>query len=124
MAYQAEKLMKEHADKLDDDLKNELLRDIDDVKDALKAEDHTRIKSTLEKLNESLQKFGTKIYGQQGGPGGPGGMGGMGGMNPEDFARAAQEAAKQQGSGGATYESDPKKKKKRKSVDVDWEEEE
>lgn len=125
MVYQAEKLMKEHADKLDDDLKNELLRGIDDVKDALKSDDNTRIKSTFETLNESLQKFGTKIYGQQGGPGGPGGpMGGMGGMNPEDFARAAQEAAKSQGAGGATYEDDPKKKKKRKSVDVDWEEEE
>ncbi len=87
MVYQAEKLMKDHADKLDDDLKNELLRGIDDVKDALKSDDNTRIKSTFETLNESLQKFGTKIYGQQGGPGGPGGpMGGMGGMNPEDFA--------------------------------------
>ena len=125
MVYQAEKLMKEHADKLDDDLKNELLRGIDDVKDALKSDDNTRIKSSFETLNESLQKFGTKIYGQQGGPGGSGGpMGGMGGMNPEDFARAAQEAAKSQGAGGATYEDDPKNKKKRKSVDVDWEEEE
>ena len=36
------------------------------------------------------------------------------GMNPEDFARAAQEAAKQQGTGGATYDEDPKKKKKRR----------
>ncbi len=117
MTYQAEKLMKEHADKLDEDLKNELLRTIDDVKEALKSEDHDRIKSTYDALNESLQKFGTKIYGQQAGPGG------MGGMNPDDFARAAQEAAKQQGTGGATYEDDPKKKKKRKSVDVDWEEE-
>jgi molecular chaperone DnaK len=118
MVYQAEKLMKEHADKLDDDLKNELLRGMDDVKDALKSEDHERIKSTFDALNESLQKFGTKIYGQQGGPGGP-----MGGMNPEDFARAAQDAAKSQGAGGATYEDEPGKKKKRKSVDVDWEEE-
>jgi molecular chaperone DnaK len=126
MVYQTEKLMKEHADKLDDDLKTELLRASDDVKEALKADDHNRIKSAYDKLNESLQKFGTKIYGQQGGPGGPGGpggMGGMGGMNPEDFARAAQEAAKQQGAGGATYDDSPKKKKKRKSVDVDWEEE-
>jgi len=117
MVYQTEKLMKEHADKLDEDLKNELLHAMDDVKDALKSDDDTRIKSAYDKLNESLQKFGTKIYQGAGGPGGPGG-----GFNEKDFAKAAEEAAKR-GSGGASYEDDPKKKKKRKSVDVDWEEE-
>ncbi|MBN2156826.1 MAG: molecular chaperone DnaK [Candidatus Lokiarchaeota archaeon] len=119
LVYQTEKLMKEHTDKLDDALKNELVRAIDDVKDALKTEDYTKIKSTYDTLNESVQKFGTKIYQASGAAGGPGGAG----FNAEDFARAAQDAAKSKGAGGATYEEDPKKKKKKKSVDVDWEEE-
>lgn len=131
MVYQTENLMKEHADKLEDDLKSELIKNIEDVKDALKSDDTSRIKSSTETLEASVHKLSQKIYGQ-GGPGaagmggmpGMGGMDGMAGMSQEDFAKAAQEAAKQ--AGGPTGPVDAKDKaksdKKKKAVDVDWEE--
>lgn len=125
LAFQAEKMMKDHADKLDDDLRNNLVRAIDEVKDALKADNINRIKEAKTSLEEQLHKFAEKIYAQGGAPGG---MGGMGGMDPAQAAKFAQQAA-QGGAGfgnqgGATYEepSNPGKEKK-KVVDVEWEDE-
>ncbi|MHA1727459.1 MAG: molecular chaperone DnaK [Promethearchaeota archaeon] len=128
MVFQTEKMMKDNADKLDEDLKNNLLKGIEDLKDAIKSDEISRIKSSMETLEKSLHKFSEKLYGK----GGPG-AGGMGGMNQQDFAKAAQQAAKGMGGmgdmggmggmgGGATYDEDPKKAKKKKAVDVDWEE--
>ncbi|MHA1612484.1 MAG: molecular chaperone DnaK [Promethearchaeota archaeon] len=127
MAFQAEKLMKDNADKLDDDLKNDLIKAIEDVKDAIKADNLTRIKETKDALEQLLHKFSEKIYAGQGGQ--PGGMGGMGGMDPAQAAKFAQQAAQggmggMGGAGGATYEQPSDKKKgKKKVVDVEWEDE-
>lgn len=133
MIYQTEKLMKDNADKLEDAIKNELIKGIDDLKDAVKSEQTSRIKTSITALEGILHKFSEKLYQSgAGGPGGPGGPGGMGGMN-QDFAKAAQEAAKQGmggmgGSpnmgdmGGAKYDENSKNSKKKKAVDVDWEE--
>jgi molecular chaperone DnaK len=128
MAFQAEKMMKDHPDKLEDDLKEELLRSITDVKDAVKANDMKQIKATKEILEGHLHKFAEKVYAQDGAPGQGGMPGGMGGMSPEQAAAFAQQAAQQQGGagfgdqGGASYDTGDKKKKK-KVVDVDWEDE-
>ncbi|MHA1719373.1 MAG: molecular chaperone DnaK [Promethearchaeota archaeon] len=131
MAFQAEKLMKDNADKVGD-MKDDLIKAIDEAKELEKSEDLNKIKEAKDKLEKLLHKLAEKIYGQGGAPGG---MGGMGGMTPEQAAAYAQQAAKQaQGGaggagfgnmGGATYDSpdDGKKKKKKKVVDVDWEDE-
>ncbi|TFH31135.1 MAG: hypothetical protein E4G98_00700, partial [Promethearchaeota archaeon] len=129
MAFQAEKLMKDNPDKLDEELKNDLLKAIEDVKDAIKADNLTRIKETKDALEQHLHKFSEKIYAGQDGQ--PGGMGGMGGMDPAQAAKFAQQAAQQGGAGfgnmgGATYEQPSEKgkdKKKKKVVDVEWEDE-
>ncbi|MHA1646552.1 MAG: Hsp70 family protein, partial [Promethearchaeota archaeon] len=135
MAFQAKKLMEENADKLDEDLKNNLVKAMDEVNDAVKSDDMNRIKTAKDELEKHLHKLAEKIYAQGGAPGGaPGGMGGMGGMTPEQAAQFAQQAAQAQkgaqpgtgagysSQGGATYDTG-KKKKKKKVVDVDWEEE-
>lgn len=119
MVYQTEKLMKDNADKLEDNLKNDLLKGIEDLKDALKSDETTRINSTMEKLEKSLHEFSQKIYGQAGQPGQ--GPGGMGGFSQEDFTRAAQQAA-QGNQAGDSQDQPPQSDKKKKAVDVDWEE--
>ena len=130
MAFQAEKMMTDNADKLDEDLKNDLIKAIQDTKDAVAADELSRINETKDALEKLLHKLSEKIYAQGGAPGGPGGMGGM---TPEQAAAFAQQAAQQGGApggpgfgnmGGASYEApntDDKKKKKKKVVDVDWE---
>ncbi len=132
MVFQAEKLMKDNADKVED-LKDDLIKAIDEAKELDKSEDLNKIKVAKDKLEKLLHKLAEKIYAQGGAPGGaPGGMGGMGGMSPEQAAAFAQQAAAQGGKGGAgfgnmggaTYDSPEKgKKKKKKVVDVDWEDE-
>ncbi|MHA1563123.1 MAG: Hsp70 family protein, partial [Promethearchaeota archaeon] len=128
MVFQAEKLMKDNADKVED-LKDDLIKAIDEAKELEKSEDLNKIKEAKDKLEKLLHKLAEKIYAQGGAPGGA--PGGMGGMSPEQAAAYAQQAA-QAGKGGAgfgnmggaTYDSpDEGKKKKKKVVDVDWEDE-
>jgi len=128
MTMQGERMMKEHHDKMDDKLKNDLIEAIKDAKDAVSSDDDKQIKTAKDNLEEKLHKLAEKIYAAGGAPGGPG-MGGMGGMDAETAAKFAQQAA--QGAkgagfgdqGGASYESSgpDEKKKKKKVVDVDWE---
>lgn len=132
MAFQAKKMMEEHTDKLDDDLKNDLVKAMDEVNDAVKGDDMTRIKTAKDDLEKHLHKLAEKIYATGGAQGGA--PGGMGGMTPEQAAQFAQQAAQAQkgaqpgagagysSQGGATYDTG-KKDKKKKVVDVDWEEE-
>ena len=126
MVYQTEKMMKDNADKLEDDLKADLLKGVEDLKDALKSDSVDRMNTAMETLEKSLHKFAEKLYGQGGQPGAPGGMpggmggmpGGMGGMPGGMGGMPNMDGM----GGGATYEDDPAKKKKKKAVDVDWEE--
>lgn len=131
MAYQAEKLMKENPDKMDEALKADLLKAIESARETIKTNPDNEAsideaKAALEKL---LHDLAQKIYAQGGAPGGPDGMGadGMGGMPPgmDDMIRKAQQAA---GMGGAGGEEQPSNKKegpdgKKRVVDVEWEDE-
>jgi molecular chaperone DnaK len=94
MAYQAEKTLRDNKDKIPADLNTEAEAKIAAVKEALKGTDTDAIKNATQDLNQTMQKIGSAVYGQQqqqqpppGGqqppPGGeappPGGEGGKGG---------------------------------------------
>ena len=66
-AYEADKLLRDQEDKLDDDLKSELEGKIAALRTALEAEsDETApIESALEELNQSLMKIGERAYAAQ-----------------------------------------------------------
>ncbi|MBI2847044.1 MAG: molecular chaperone DnaK [Chloroflexi bacterium] len=71
MAYNAEKLLREHADKVPADLKTEIEGKISAVKSALQGQDTNQIKRAADDLQASLQKIGAAVYSQPGarGPG-------------------------------------------------------
>ena len=88
-AYQAEKLLRDNADKVPADLKTEVEGKIAAVRSALQQNDVSRMKSTVQELETSLQKIGQAVYaGQQagaapeGGPQGP--TGEAGGQGPDE----------------------------------------
>ncbi len=64
LAYQTEKMMKDYADKLDDDLKTNLQEDVDALKEALKGDDPEDIKEKTSKLETDAQKLGEQVYKQ------------------------------------------------------------
>jgi len=64
LVYQAEKVLRENADKIDAELKSEIEGKIETVKQALKDSDVARMKSANEDLTRSLQKVGEQIYRQ------------------------------------------------------------
>ncbi|MFO8101959.1 MAG: molecular chaperone DnaK [Dehalococcoidia bacterium] len=81
MAYQAEKMLRDNADKVTDDLKAEIEGRISEVRNALNGTDIEAIKNANQQLTESMQKLGSAVYEQAGGPppGGEGFAGGEGG---------------------------------------------
>lgn len=131
MAYQVEKMIKDHADKIDDDLKKTITKDIEDVRAALKKDDTDEIKSASEKLEKDSMKIGEKIYQAQAANAAQGAAGGPGaGPFPGGFPGAAPGPAGEPDysgfgdAGGAKYDQGTqggKKGTKRKVVDVDWE---
>ncbi len=73
MAYQADNLLREHGDKVPEDLKSEVEGKTAAVRSALQAEDMATLRSAVDDLQASLQKLGQHVYGQQAGPdAGPG----------------------------------------------------
>ena len=70
LVYQAEKVLRDNADKIDAGLKSEIEGKIEAAKQALKDNDSARMKSTTEELTRSLQKIGEQVYQRaQGQPG-------------------------------------------------------
>ncbi|HEY9498872.1 MAG TPA: molecular chaperone DnaK [Terrimesophilobacter sp.] len=64
LAFSTEKLLKDNADKLPDDVKTEIQADVDALKSALAGEDDTAVSTAFDKLNESQQKIGEALYAQ------------------------------------------------------------
>jgi molecular chaperone DnaK len=62
LVYQAEKVLKDNADKIDAGLRSEIEGKIEPVKQALKDNDTSRMRSAGEDLARSLQKVGEAIY--------------------------------------------------------------
>ena len=64
LAYSTDKLIRENAEKLPEDVKNDVQADVDALKSALVGEDDAVIKVAYDKLVESQQKLGEAIYAQ------------------------------------------------------------
>ena len=85
LAYTAEKTMRDNKDKIPAELNTELEGKVKAVKDALQGADIDAINKAAQELNETMQKVGSAVYGQQPSPGespppdkGEGGEGGEG----------------------------------------------
>ena len=63
MTYQAEKVLKENADKVPDEIKTEVESKMEAVKTAAKGSDTAALRKAMDDFNESLQKVGQHIYG-------------------------------------------------------------
>ena len=85
LVYSTEKLLQDNADKVPQDLKEEVEGKITTLKSAIEANNVAEMQTAMTDLNNSLQKLGQAVYGQQT-PGGPtdptAGDAGMGG--PDD----------------------------------------
>ena len=65
LVYQAEKSLTELGDKVSDEDKEEVTKNVADVKEALKGEDIDAIRSATDTLTQSFQKVGQAVYQQQ-----------------------------------------------------------
>ena len=66
LAYAAEKMLKENAENIPDDLKTEVEGKVAALRSALQNNDVARIEATVNELQESLQKVGQAVYSQSG----------------------------------------------------------
>ena len=73
-AYAAEKMLRDNADNIPDDLKSEVEGKVAALRSALQNADIARVETTLNELQESLQKVGQAVYSQAGAGAGPGDM--------------------------------------------------
>ena len=83
LVYQAEKVMREHGDKVPADLKQQIEGKIAAVRSAMQGQDTAYIRRTVQELTETMQKIGASVYQQPGAPP-PGGQAppGAGGEGP------------------------------------------
>ncbi|MBC7518188.1 MAG: molecular chaperone DnaK [Microbacteriaceae bacterium] len=65
LAYSTDKLIRENAEKLPEDVKSDVQNDVDALKSALVGEDDAAIKVAYDKLVASQQKLGEAIYSQE-----------------------------------------------------------
>jgi molecular chaperone DnaK len=72
LIYSTEKTLKELGDKVTGDQKQKVEKAVENLKDALKSEDESRIKSTLEDLTKEMHAISTILYQQQAQQGQPG----------------------------------------------------
>ena len=82
MAYSAEKLIQDNADKIDESLKTEVEGKIAAVRSALAGGDIAAITSASNELQTAIQQVGQAVYAQAGAPGQPGAA--PGDMPPDD----------------------------------------
>ena len=82
LAYSSEKLLQDNADKVPQDLKEEVEGKIAALKSAIAANNVAEMQTSMTDLNNSVQKLGQAVYGQPAGGPPPGGAG-MGGDEPD-----------------------------------------
>jgi len=70
MIHQAEKVIKDNADKIPDDVKTEVNTKLEALKSAAKGSDQNALKRSMDDFNEALQKIGQHIYQGAGAGGG------------------------------------------------------
>ncbi len=94
-AYAAEKMLQENAESIPEELKSEVEGKVAAVRSALQNDDIARVETTLNELQETLQKVGQAVYSQAGAgagagqgdpppPGADAGPGPEGGSGPDD----------------------------------------
>jgi molecular chaperone DnaK len=88
-AYQAERTLRDNADKIDESLKTEVEGKVASLREALATEDQPRIEGALNELSESMQRIGEAVYGAQGAA--PGDTGPDGAAGPDEGPGAAEE---------------------------------
>ncbi|GCE31432.1 chaperone protein DnaK [Dictyobacter alpinus] len=66
IAYQAERTLKDAADKISATLRTEIEDKVKTVRDALASNDQGRIRTSSEELEQSLQRVGQEVYSQTG----------------------------------------------------------
>jgi molecular chaperone DnaK len=81
LGYTAEKTLRDHADKIPADVKQEIEGKIANVRTALQGEDVNSIRNSMEELSQAMQKVGASVYQEPGQP--PPGEGGQGGEGGE-----------------------------------------
>src|SRR5688500_19377656 len=91
MAYQTEKMLKEHGEKVPGDVRGDIQRSLGELRDALKGDDGDVIKKKMELLTQASHKLAEEMY-KSSAPGGAGGPGG-------DGAGPAPEASTDRGTG-------------------------
>lgn len=65
LVYTAEKSLKDAGDKVSEDVKKDVQEKIDALKKAQESDDAAQIQPALDALNQSMQKIGQAMYGQQ-----------------------------------------------------------
>jgi molecular chaperone DnaK len=68
LTYTAEKTLRDHGDKIPDDVKQEIDAKIASVKSALQGQDINSIRNAVQELSQTMQKAGTSAYQQPGQP--------------------------------------------------------
>ncbi len=96
LAYETEKSLREHGDKVSAEVRGNIESSLNNLKDAIKSDDGDRIKKTMEVLMTASQKLGEEIYKATAAKGGPGAAPG----------RAAPEANTDRGAAGAKKDED------------------
>src|SRR5438309_9085319 len=86
MIYQAEKVMRENADKIPADVKSEIDSKMEALKEASKGGDMSALRKAMDEFNEALQKVGQHIY-QETGAAGPSSQGQTGESTGEDTSK-------------------------------------
>jgi molecular chaperone DnaK len=84
MIHQAEKVMKDNADKIPADVKTEVEGKLEALKSAAKGSDTKALQRQMDEFNEALQKIGTHIYQQGGADGAPSAAGHADGQESGD----------------------------------------
>ncbi|OGO36700.1 MAG: molecular chaperone DnaK [Chloroflexi bacterium RBG_16_57_8] len=75
LAYTAEKTLRDYKDKVPAELNTEIEGKIKSLRSALQGPDINALRQAVQDLNDSMQKIGSAVYGQQPPPGGqPGGQ--------------------------------------------------
>ncbi len=64
LAYQTEKMLKEHGEKIAADKKEKVEKAIESLKEAIKSDDTERIKSAMDALNTEMQAVSADLYSQ------------------------------------------------------------
>jgi molecular chaperone DnaK len=61
-AYETEKSLREHGDKVSADVRGNIESGLNNLKDAIKSDDGDRIKKTMETLQQASMKLGEEVY--------------------------------------------------------------